>query len=87
MWIHLKHPNIIPLYGIDRTRFSGTPCMVMPWAEDSNIINYMKGNDKNKDKEAFGAADINKWVSACSFVYLPFLWLFTHWPIRLLILH
>ena len=42
MWIHLKHENVMELCGIDTMWFSGTPCMVMPWAEETNINNYMK---------------------------------------------
>ena len=42
MWIHLKHENVMELCGIDTVWFSGTPCMVMPWAEETNINNYMK---------------------------------------------
>lgn len=58
MWIHLKHPNVMPLCGIDIKRISGTPCMVMPWVEDTNIRNYMKNNE-----QIINVNQLNAWVS------------------------
>ncbi|KAK7680538.1 hypothetical protein QCA50_016319 [Cerrena zonata] len=57
MWIHLKHPNVIELYGIDTEWFHGTPCMVMPWVEETNIRSYMA-----KNQELLTVEQLNVWI-------------------------
>lgn len=61
MWIHLKHLNVIQLYGIDTEWFRGTPCMVMPWVEETNIRSYME-----KNQELITGDQLNVWVSCYS---------------------
>ncbi|KAF9450209.1 kinase-like protein [Macrolepiota fuliginosa MF-IS2] len=45
LWGQLKHPNILPFYGIHihevrRSRFG----LVSPWMENGNVVNYLKQN-------------------------------------------
>jgi serine/threonine protein kinase len=42
LWKQLRHPNILPLLGIDTSRFSGRLCLVSPWMHNGNIAQYMK---------------------------------------------
>jgi serine/threonine protein kinase len=42
VWHYLRHPNIVPLLGVDGTTFPGlTMAMVSPWMRQGSVLNYM----------------------------------------------
>ncbi len=44
IWAQLRGQYIMPFLGVDRYIFGGTEaplCMVMPWAENGNILQYI----------------------------------------------
>ena len=51
IWCQLKHPNILPLYGIDESVFRPRPAMVSPWMKNGNVLAYLKVNkEANRGK-------------------------------------
>ncbi|KAE9384733.1 kinase-like protein, partial [Gymnopus androsaceus JB14] len=44
LWRQLKHPNILPLLGVNTDLFSPSFCLISPWMENGNIISYLKQN-------------------------------------------
>ncbi|TFK46551.1 kinase-like protein [Heliocybe sulcata] len=42
IWRALDHPNILPLYGIDDQVFAPFVCMISPWMEHGNIVQYIE---------------------------------------------
>lgn len=42
LWHQLRHPNILPLLGIDSSHFLGKLCLVSPWVHHGNIGQYMQ---------------------------------------------
>lgn len=41
IWRQLKHPNILAFLGISKTAFPGRLCMVAPWMDSGNILDYL----------------------------------------------
>ncbi|KAJ4464264.1 kinase-like domain-containing protein [Lentinula lateritia] len=44
LWRQLKHPNILPLLGVNEEIFSPSFCLVSPWMANKDIITYLKAN-------------------------------------------
>ncbi|KAE9391219.1 kinase-like protein [Gymnopus androsaceus JB14] len=44
IWRQLKHPNILPLLGVNAELFSPSFCLISPWMENKNILTYLKNN-------------------------------------------
>jgi len=42
VWKRLSHPNILPLIGVSNTLFPF--CMVSPWMENGNVMEYLRSN-------------------------------------------
>jgi serine/threonine protein kinase len=42
IWHRLRHPNIVPLIGIDTQILPSSWCMVSPWMKNGTVINYLK---------------------------------------------
>ncbi|KIK64855.1 hypothetical protein GYMLUDRAFT_143969, partial [Collybiopsis luxurians FD-317 M1] len=42
VWRQLKHPNILPLLGVNSKLFYPSFCLVYPWMENQDIIAYLK---------------------------------------------
>lgn len=56
MWMHLRHPYVLPFLGIDQRTFKYSFCLVSPWLPNGNVMKYM---------EEWGEADnipYLKWV-------------------------
>ncbi|KIK56139.1 hypothetical protein GYMLUDRAFT_120159, partial [Collybiopsis luxurians FD-317 M1] len=47
VWRQLKHPNILPLLGVNTELFFPSFCLVSPWMEHRDIITYLKKNPKH----------------------------------------
>ena len=45
----VQHDNILPFYGVSTTLSDF--CLVFPWYENGNIMDYLK---KNPDSDRFG---------------------------------
>ncbi|KAF4601479.1 hypothetical protein EYR38_006132 [Pleurotus pulmonarius] len=46
VWLKLKHPRVLPLYGIV-SGFGPYPSMVCPWMDKGNLNNYLAGDGKS----------------------------------------
>lgn len=42
VWRQLKHPNILPFYGLYEGGFSSRFAMVSAWRENGDIVKYLK---------------------------------------------
>ncbi|KDQ55517.1 hypothetical protein JAAARDRAFT_89837, partial [Jaapia argillacea MUCL 33604] len=45
IWRSLKHGYILPLIGVDSTRFGGIVCMVSPWMDYGDINHFVSALD------------------------------------------
>ncbi|KAJ7134098.1 kinase-like domain-containing protein, partial [Mycena filopes] len=41
VWQRLRHPNIVPLIGIDTESFPSSLCLVSPWMKNGTAIKYL----------------------------------------------
>ncbi|KAF5358884.1 hypothetical protein D9757_012302 [Collybiopsis confluens] len=48
IWRQLRHPNILPLLGVNVDLFSPSFCLVSPWMENKDIITYLKQNPTHR---------------------------------------
>ncbi|KAF9259607.1 hypothetical protein L218DRAFT_874405 [Marasmius fiardii PR-910] len=44
IWTQLRHPNILPLLGINTELFPSGFCLVSPWMMNGNIVSFLKEN-------------------------------------------
>ncbi|KAF9064951.1 kinase-like domain-containing protein [Rhodocollybia butyracea] len=44
LWRQLKHPNILPLLGINVELFEPSFCLISPWMENKDVITFLKQN-------------------------------------------
>jgi serine/threonine protein kinase len=44
LWRQLKHPNILPLLGVNIKLFDPSFCLITPWMGNGDIISYSKQN-------------------------------------------
>ncbi|KAE9403632.1 kinase-like protein [Gymnopus androsaceus JB14] len=44
IWRQLKHPNILPLLGVNAELFSPSFCLISPWMENKDIITFLRKN-------------------------------------------
>ncbi|KAK1229311.1 hypothetical protein PQX77_007629 [Marasmius sp. AFHP31] len=42
IWRQMKHPNLLPLLGIYRLEDTDELCLISPWMEKGNLVEYMK---------------------------------------------
>ena len=42
LWQDLRHNHITPFLGIDTTVFELAPCLVIPWMEHGNVMEYVR---------------------------------------------
>ncbi|KIK54728.1 hypothetical protein GYMLUDRAFT_48439 [Collybiopsis luxurians FD-317 M1] len=47
VWRQLKHPNILPLLGVNTDLFSPSFCLISPWMENRDIITYLRQNPQH----------------------------------------
>jgi hypothetical protein len=55
VWGSLDHPHVLPFYGLDTVNFFPSMCMVSPWMENGNLLEYVT-------KEQRTEAEINRLV-------------------------
>ncbi|KAJ7468568.1 kinase-like domain-containing protein [Mycena latifolia] len=46
IWKGLSHPNLLPLIGVDQESFLSSLCLVSPWMEHGNVLNYLEKNGR-----------------------------------------
>ncbi|KAE9403586.1 kinase-like protein, partial [Gymnopus androsaceus JB14] len=44
IWRQLKHPNILPLLGVNEELFSPSFCLISPWMENKDVMTYLRKN-------------------------------------------
>ncbi|KAG7094838.1 hypothetical protein E1B28_005647 [Marasmius oreades] len=49
IWTQLRHPNILPLLGVNTELFPSGFCLVSPWMGNGDIVSFLKLNP-NHDK-------------------------------------
>jgi serine/threonine protein kinase len=55
-WVHLKHPYVLPFFGLDEQFFEGyPPCIVTPYMHNGTLNNFVKNrngtlSDRQVDK-------------------------------------
>lgn len=57
IWSELRHPNILPLLGLDLNAEGGDIPMVLPWIENDHVMAHMKTMDPPPNEE-----QLNRWV-------------------------
>ncbi|KAJ7936958.1 kinase-like domain-containing protein [Mycena leptocephala] len=61
-WVHLKHPYILPFFGLDEKSFEGyPPCIITPYMRNGTMNNFVKNRngtlpDRQVDKLLFETA-------------------------------
>ncbi|KIK61418.1 hypothetical protein GYMLUDRAFT_166629, partial [Collybiopsis luxurians FD-317 M1] len=53
IWRQLKHPNILPLLGVNADLFTPSFCLISPWMENKNIITFLKQNPLHSRQTVF----------------------------------
>ncbi|KAJ7933026.1 kinase-like domain-containing protein, partial [Mycena leptocephala] len=43
-WGRLDHPNILPFLGVDEKMFQPSFCLISPWMDNGNLINFLEKN-------------------------------------------
>ncbi|KAE9384467.1 hypothetical protein BT96DRAFT_842157 [Gymnopus androsaceus JB14] len=56
LWRQLKHPNILPLLGVNAELFNPSFCLISPWMANKDIISYLKQNFKHSRHEVVSTA-------------------------------
>ncbi|KAF5371212.1 hypothetical protein D9758_004115 [Tetrapyrgos nigripes] len=51
VWKQLDHPNVLPFLGVNTVLFSPSFCLVSPWMENGNVLNFI---DNNPDHDRLG---------------------------------
>ncbi|KIK57486.1 hypothetical protein GYMLUDRAFT_46068 [Collybiopsis luxurians FD-317 M1] len=53
IWKQLKHPNVLPLLGVNVDLFSPSFCLISPWMENKDIITYLKHHPLHNRQTVF----------------------------------
>ncbi|KIK64861.1 hypothetical protein GYMLUDRAFT_403232 [Collybiopsis luxurians FD-317 M1] len=53
VWRQLRHPNILPLLGVNDQLFEPSFCLISPWMENRDIITYLKRNETHNRHDVF----------------------------------
>ncbi|KAK1216068.1 hypothetical protein PQX77_021299 [Marasmius sp. AFHP31] len=48
VWRQLKHPNVLPFHGIYYSESESQFCLVSPWMENGNLLQYLKATRTEK---------------------------------------
>ncbi|KAG9218542.1 hypothetical protein CCMSSC00406_0001344 [Pleurotus cornucopiae] len=68
VWLKLKHPQVLPLYGIV-SDFGPYPSMVCPWMDRGNLNNYLSGDGQSLNVEGRYKISALDWP-----IYTPAQW-------------
>ncbi|KIK58561.1 hypothetical protein GYMLUDRAFT_262404 [Collybiopsis luxurians FD-317 M1] len=47
LWRQLRHPNILPLLGVNEELFHPSFCLISPWMTNKDIISFLKWNPEH----------------------------------------
>ncbi|KAJ3965549.1 hypothetical protein EV361DRAFT_810511, partial [Lentinula raphanica] len=42
LWRQLKHPNILPFFGINTELFTPSYCIISPWMSNGDMMSYSR---------------------------------------------
>ncbi|KAL0570850.1 Rho guanine nucleotide exchange factor [Marasmius crinis-equi] len=56
LWRQLKHPNLIPCLGIYRLEHTQQLCLISPWMENGNLVQFLKASAQE---------DVDHYTLAC----------------------
>ena len=57
LWESLDHPHVLTFYGVDAVNFCPCMCMISPWMENGNLLEYVSRQRRSE-------AEINELVRA-----------------------
>ncbi|KAJ8082917.1 hypothetical protein PM082_008774 [Marasmius tenuissimus] len=46
VWRQLKHPNVLPFFGIYRLEHTQQLCLISPWMEKGNLVEFLKATKR-----------------------------------------
>ncbi|KAJ8083227.1 Rho guanine nucleotide exchange factor [Marasmius tenuissimus] len=46
LWRQLKHPNVLPFFGIYRLEHTQQLCLISPWMEKGNLVEFLKATKR-----------------------------------------
>ncbi|KAJ8083247.1 hypothetical protein PM082_009119 [Marasmius tenuissimus] len=46
LWRQLKHPNVLPFFGIYRLEHTQQLCLISPWMEKGNLVGFLKATKR-----------------------------------------
>ncbi|ESK91273.1 kinase-like protein [Moniliophthora roreri MCA 2997] len=70
VWTRLRHPNILPLLGVNVTEFLPAFCFISPWMEHGDIICYLKRNpDHDRLKSVYEIASGLAYLHALKIIH------------------
>ncbi|KAJ8083217.1 hypothetical protein PM082_009089 [Marasmius tenuissimus] len=46
LWRQLKHPNVLPFFGIYRLEHTQQLCLISPWIEKGNLVEFLKATKR-----------------------------------------
>ncbi|KAF9065427.1 hypothetical protein BDP27DRAFT_1332048 [Rhodocollybia butyracea] len=52
LWKQLKHPNILPLLGVNVKLFEPSFCLISPWMKNKDIITFLRHNPSHNRHKA-----------------------------------
>lgn len=44
IWRQLRHPNLLPFYGVLENEFNPLLALVAPWMPNGHLVGYLKRN-------------------------------------------
>ncbi|KAK1220511.1 hypothetical protein PQX77_016721 [Marasmius sp. AFHP31] len=46
LWRQMKHPNVLPFHGIYRLEHTQQLCLISPWMENGNLVEFLKATKR-----------------------------------------
>ncbi|KAF9016270.1 kinase-like protein [Hymenopellis radicata] len=52
LWRQLRHPSILPFYGVSDELFAPRLCLISPWMENGTLVEFLKSNPQHDRMKA-----------------------------------
>ncbi|KAF9022901.1 hypothetical protein BDZ89DRAFT_956203, partial [Hymenopellis radicata] len=52
LWRQLRHPSILPFFGVNDKLFAPRLCLISPWMENGTIVEFLKRNPQHDRMKA-----------------------------------